>query len=117
MTKMLATLLAIALVSTAGVFAAEETLTGKISDSLCGASHERMAAGVVPMLSDRDCTIECIKSGGQYEFVDEKNKVIHIANQDFADLQQHAGHTVKLTGEVKSGAITVSKIEMPAASK
>ena len=28
--------------------------------------------------------------------------------------QEHAGHTVKLTGEFKGDAITVSKIEMPA---
>jgi len=40
-------------------------------------------------------------------------KVLQIANQDNKDLATHAGHTVRLTGEMKGSAITVSKIEMP----
>jgi hypothetical protein len=39
--------------------------------------------------------------------------VIQIANQDNKDLATHAGHTVKMTGELKGNAIVVSKIEMP----
>jgi hypothetical protein len=40
-------------------------------------------------------------------------KVIQIANQDNKDLATHAGHAVKMTGELKGNAIVVSKIEMP----
>jgi len=40
-------------------------------------------------------------------------KVLRIANQDDKDLATHAGHIVKLTGELKGTSITVSKIEMP----
>ena len=41
-------------------------------------------------------------------------KVFQIANQDNKDLATHAGHHVKVTGELKGNAITVSKIEMSA---
>jgi hypothetical protein len=35
------------------------------------------------------------------------------AHQDNKDLATHAGHIVKLTGELKGASIAVSKIEMP----
>jgi len=91
--------------------AAEQTWTGKISDSACGAKHEEAAEGngVMP---DRECTQACVRGGSKYVLVVD-GKVLQIANQDDKDLATHAGHTVKLTGELKGSAITVSKIEMP----
>jgi hypothetical protein len=44
-------------------------------------------------------------------------KVYKIENQDLALLQEHAGHTVQLTGEMKGDTITVSKIVMPGKKK
>ena len=119
MKQILATTLAIAWGAAAVVSAAEQTWTGAITDSLCGASHARMAQGVNPSLSDHDCTLACVDSGGIYQFVDQKDKtkVLAITNQTFAGLKEHAGHTVLLTGELKDNAIVVSKIEMPAAPK
>lgn len=97
--------------------AADQTWTGKISDSMCGVSHAKMmAAHPGAKMSDRDCTEACVKAGGKYVFV-TGGKVYDIANQDLADLQTHAGHTVRLTGDLKGDTITVSKIEMPAAKK
>jgi hypothetical protein len=93
--------------------AAEKTWTGKISDNMCGASHTKMAAEHKDSkMSDRDCTIACVKGGGKYVFV-SSGKVYKIENQDLAQLQEHAGHTVRLTGEMKGDTITVSKIVMP----
>ena len=89
--------------------AAEETWTGQISDTLCAASHKAMAEQVG--YTDRQCTIECVKSGGKYILVTE-GKVLQITNQDFAALEDHAAHTVKVTGEKKADAIVISKIEM-----
>ena len=40
-------------------------------------------------------------------------KVYNIGNQDFALLQEHAGHTVSMTGEMNGDTITVSKIDRP----
>ncbi len=103
---------------TAFASAADMTWTGKISDSMCGASHAKMIAahGGAGKMTDRDCTLACTKAGGKYVFV-TGGKVYNIANQDDADLQTHAGHTVKLTGEMKGDTITVSKIVMPAPKK
>ena len=92
--------------------AADQTWTGQISDSMCGTSHAKMMAGH-PGMSDRDCTLACVKGGGKYVFVSD-GKVYNVANQDLALLQTHAGHTVRLTGEMKGDTITVSNITMPA---
>ena len=92
-------------------FAAEQTWTGKISDSACGAKHEEAAEGQ-GVMADRDCTQACIRGGSKYVLVVD-GKVFQIANQDNKDLAAHAGHLVKVTGEMRGSAITVSKIEMP----
>ncbi len=63
-------------------------------------------------MTDRECTQACIKAGGKYVFV-TNGKVYNIANQDDADLQTHAGHTVELTGDMTGDTIMVSKIMMP----
>jgi hypothetical protein len=90
--------------------AAEQTWTGKISDSACGAKHEEAAEGQ-GVMADRECTQACVRGGSKYVLVVD-GKAIQIANQDFKDLAAHAGHAVKLTGELKGSAITVTKIEM-----
>ena len=92
--------------------AANQTWTGQISDSLCGASHAKMIAGH-PGMSERDCALACVKAGGKYVFVSD-GKVYNITNQSLPLLETHAGHTVRLTGEMKGNTITVSNIVMPA---
>ena len=91
--------------------AAEQTWSGKISDSACGAKHEEAAEGQ-GVMADRECTQACIRGGSKYVLVVD-GKVFQIANQDNKDLATHAGHLVKMTGEMTGSAITVSKIEMP----
>jgi hypothetical protein len=87
-----------------------ETWSGQISDSICGAKHEEAAEGQGKM-ADRDCTLSCVRGGSKYVLVAE-GKVLQISNQDFKDLETHAGHKVKMTGEMKGSSILVSKIEM-----
>ena len=108
--------------------AASKTWSGKISDSMCGATHkmtkEHEEKGEVSkqptskMEKDRECTLACVKSGGKYVFV-SKGKVFQIGNQDFAGLEEHAGHAVKITGDLGSDGktITVSNITMASAGK
>src|SRR5438876_10732491 len=90
--------------------ATEQTWTGQISDSACGKKHEEAAEGngVMP---DRECTQACVRGGSKYVLVVD-GKVLQIANQDNKDLATHAGHAVRVTGELKGTAITVSKIDM-----
>jgi hypothetical protein len=38
-------------------------------------------------------------------------RALKVSNQDFARLEQFAGDTVKLTGDLKGDTITVTKIE------
>jgi hypothetical protein len=85
------------------------TWTGKISDSMCGASHAKMSASHGGA-SDKDCTLACVKGGGKYVFVSE-GKVYQISNQKAKGLQDHAGADAKITGTMKGDSITVSKIE------
>ena len=105
-------ILALSLLSAVPGFAAEATWTGKISDDMCGASHKGMEhAG--KKADDRECTLACVNGGSKYVFVSE-GKVYAVENQSFAGLKEHAGHTVKLTGEMSADkkTIKVSKIEM-----
>ena len=85
--------------------AAEQTFTGVVSDSTCGAKH-----GMANM-SDRVCTQTCTGQGAQYVLVSD-GKIYKLTNRA-SELKTHAGHTVNLTGEVKKDTIAVSKIEMP----
>ena len=86
--------------------AAQQTWTGQISDSMCGAKHTMQG------MTDRACTEMCVKAKGKYVFV-TGGKVYQIADQSSKDLATHAGHTVVLAGSMKDDTVTVSKIDMP----
>ena len=105
-----------ALLAFASVSVFAGTWTGKISDSMCGATHKKMEEHGTAKISDRDCTLACVKNGGKYVFV-SKGKVYQIANQDYAGLQEHAGHNVKVTGDLAGNNLTVSNIEMTGGGK
>jgi hypothetical protein len=102
-------LLAGLLVSASLALAAEQTWTGAISDSSCGRSHKSMIEHSGKKLTDHDCTIACVKNGAKYVFV-AGSKIYNIENQDFAGLEEHAGHKIQLTGEKKDDTITVTRI-------
>ena len=96
--------------------AAQETFTGRLSDSTCGASHQAKAAGATPVhgadtLTDRQCLLACINALAKYVLVDQSGQVIPIANQDAIGLPLYAGRPVKLTGERRGEAVLVTKVE------
>jgi len=98
------------LIVIAGVVpAAQQTFTGRLSDSVCAASHQSKTAA--DGVTDRDCIFACIKALATYVLVDGNNQVIPIANQDAMGLPLYAGRPVKLTGERKGDAIFVTKVE------
>jgi len=85
---------------------AEQTWTGMISDSTCKGDH----GGEVDV---RECTLKCTRQGDKYVLAAENGvKIIPIANQNFAGLPEHAGHIVKITGELKDDAIVIARIDM-----
>src|SRR5215472_12545803 len=85
--------------------AAPQTLTGQISDSMCGKSHAEMGK------NPKECTAGCVKAGAKYVFV-SGDKIYDFKNQNFAALAANAGANIQLTGDVdKDGkTITVTKI-------
>jgi hypothetical protein len=87
------------------ISAADTSWTGQILDTVCAASPMQMST----KQSEHDCTNACVKTGAKYVLVSH-GKIYKIANQDFTDLQVHAGDVVRLTGTLTDGAITVSKI-------
>ena len=88
------------------VVGAEQAWVGVITDSMCRADH---GGGEV---DPKECTQKCVKNGEQYVLaVEQGRRVMPIANQDFGSLFENAGDTVKITGELKDGAIVISKIE------
>jgi len=96
------------IVSGLPIWAAQQTLSGEISDSMCGASHAGMGA---MGKNSKDCTTGCVKAGSQYVFV-SNGKVYGIQNQNFGTLAANAGAKVQVTGEVdKNGKnLTLTKI-------
>jgi hypothetical protein len=108
--KRLFTAATIVIFAAPGVFAANGRWTGKISDSNCGSSHTAAEHGV--KMTDRQCVEACVKMGAKYVFV-SGGKVYAITNQDDKALALHAGHTVRLAGDMQGESITVSKITMP----
>jgi hypothetical protein len=58
---------AMALLTTTGAFAADQTWTGAISDKMCGADHKKMGG----KLSDRNCALACAKGGAPYVLVSD----------------------------------------------
>jgi len=65
MKKTIATILASAALMWA---AADQTFTGTITDSMCGADHKAMNMG-----TDAKCVTECVKMGSKYALYDGKN--------------------------------------------
>ena len=98
-------------------FAADQTVTGVITDSMCKSNHAMMQKGANKM-SDHDCTVACVKMMGQKYVLASGDKVYEIANQTFAGLEKNAGGTVNATGQVSADgkSITLTKLS-PAGAK
>ena len=90
--------------------AASMTMTGMISDSMCGASHAKMMEmHKDARMTNKDCTLGCVKAGGKFVFV-SGGKVYAISNQSLAGLMKFAGQSVVVTGYVNGDTIAVAKI-------
>jgi hypothetical protein len=88
--------------------AAEQSLTGYLSDAHCGGTHEWDEHG--PPLTERECTLMCVKRGAAFVLVSD-GRVYTIENQDHPDLAAHAGDMVRVTGRVQDGTVRVSRLE------
>ena len=71
------------------------TLTGTVSDSLCGNDHGIKAKG------DPECTRMCVKLGAEYALVVGNKLYVLLGHQ--ADLDRFAGKQVRVMGRAVTG--------------
>jgi hypothetical protein len=81
-----------------------QTLTGQVSDAMCGAKHEMPDAAA--------CTRGCVKHGSKYALVvGDTVYTLETSDQAALDkLNNLAGAKAKITGEVDGTTITVKSV-------
>jgi hypothetical protein len=93
------TLLGRALGGTVAVLAQQQTFTGTLTDSMCGATH--MAKDKTPA----ECTRMCVKDGMKYALAADK-KVYALEGHE-PELAKLAGQKVTVKGTLKSDTLSV----------
>jgi len=99
-------ILAVLLLLSLGLLAADakdQTLTGTVSDTMCGARHTMM-----PGLSDAQCVRTCAKAGSDYALV--VGSKVYTLKGNKADLDKFAGEKAKVTGKVTGNVIQATSI-------
>lgn len=86
-------------------FAATQTFTGKISDSMCGAKHQE---GVPPA----DCVRACVNKGAHYALiVGDKVYTLDTSNDaQKSELDKLAWENARVRGSLNGDTITVSSV-------
>jgi len=82
-----------------------QTLTGEVSDAMCGVKHEMPGKAA-------DCTRACVKHGANYSLV-VSGKVYTLQTTDQATLDKLdklAGEKAKVTGDVDGTTVTVKSV-------
>src|SRR5713101_8981895 len=100
-TKMTAALM----LALAGAFAAvaqQQSLTGVVTDSMCGASH------MAKDKSTAECTQMCVKDGMKYALAVEK-KVYTLEGHE-AELAKLAGQKVTVKGTLRGDTLSVQEV-------
>ena len=97
--------LAATMLFTMSAFAAE--MTGVISDSKCGAAHEKKL--------NEACVKKCVGAGLAPVFVSD-GKVYKIHDASRTKVMDHLGQKVKVSGSVEGDTITIESISMESGS-
>jgi hypothetical protein len=82
--------------------AAAKTLTGVVSDSMCGAKH------MAKDKSAADCTRECVKSGSDYALV--VGGKVYPLKGDKMELDKYAGQRATVKGTLDGNNVNVQSI-------
>ena len=86
-----------------GLARGENSWTGYITDSKCGAKAAHEGA--------RDCTVKCIQAGSQYVFVNDADKKVYAIDQQ-DKVADHAGHHVTVKGTLAGDKLKLTSIDM-----
>lgn len=82
--------------------AATKTLTGIVSDSMCGANH------MAKNKTAAQCTRECVKTGMDYALV--VGKKVYVLKGDKAEFDRLAGKRATVKGAVTGNTVAVESI-------
>ncbi len=97
---------AVLLLLSLGLLAADaknQTFTGTVSDTMCGAHHTMM-----PGASDAQCVRACVKAGADYALV--VGSKVYTLKGNNADLDKYAGEKATVTGKLSGNVIQASSI-------
>jgi hypothetical protein len=99
-------LLALGLASLFALAAATEqkTVTGTVTDSMCGAAGHMM-----PGKSDAECVRACVKDGSKYVLVVDKD--VYTLDGDAAQIDKFAGEKATVTGVLSGETLKVATIK------
>jgi hypothetical protein len=92
----------VAICSVAQDTGTDTTLTGSVSDALCGAKHSMSG------MSAADCTRMCVKAGQSFALV-VGDKVYNLRG-DSAELDKYAAQKVTVKGKLKGTTVAVDSV-------
>jgi hypothetical protein len=85
--------------------AATMTVSGTVSDAMCGAHH--------PVTDAAGCTRDCVKKGSDYALVTADGKVYTLKAEGGAkgELDKLAGKMANVSGDVSGTILTVKSVK------
>ena len=101
--------LAVLLLLSLGLLAAdskEQTFTGTVSDTMCGAHHT-----MAPGLSDAQCVRACVEAGADYALV--VGSRVYTLKGNKAVIDKFAGQKAAVTGKVSGNVIQATSVAAP----
>ena len=78
------------------------TITGTVTDAMCGAHH--MMQGKTPA----ECTRECVRQGSDFALASGDN--VYVLKGDKSQFDKFAGQNVIVRGKINGKTITVESI-------
>lgn len=102
-TSWLSVVCSVFLIASAAFAQSNTTVSGVISDSMCGAHHMMKDA------SAAQCTRVCVKQGADYALV--AGDKVYTLKGDKAQFDRFAGQPVTVKGSVSGATINVSALE------
>jgi hypothetical protein len=82
---------------------ASQTISGTVTDSMCGKKH------MMPGVTAAQCTRECVKSGSDYALV--SGDKVYTLKGNKAQIDKFAGASVVIEGETSGTTVTVQSIK------
>jgi hypothetical protein len=102
-TKAITTIAVFTLGATSMFAQATQTITGTVTDAMCGAHHMMKDATAA------ECTRACIKEGSDFALA--SNGKVYILRGDKSQFDKLAGENVVVSGKVSGTAISVDSIK------